>query len=347
MDQGAIANGSASEYPDASQVNRRPPVFRRGKRSIYTECETKVFAVCGDSIAIGGYITKVWNLMDNQAMPIYSKMHGETVKVTAIAFKPARDVNDEGKRLWLGTSFGEMLEVDVLSGQEVYIKSNAHSRSQVIRLYRHAADIWSLDDDGRLHIWPPDDTGSPNLAQTPHSFRLTKVHSFSMLVGNYLWHASGKDIRAYQYDARNQTLEQANQQIFSTPGAGDVTSGTTISSQPDRVYFGHNDGKISIYSRRDYSLISVVNASVYWTTSLAGVGDYLWAAYNTGMIYVYDTSKPSWVVKKDWKGHGKSIFGLHLDPTSLWKLDRLQVATLGADNFLKVWDGMLEDDWLG
>ena len=38
--------------------------------------------------------------------------------------------------------------------------------------------------------------------------------------------------------------------------------------------------------------------------------------------------------------------GLLLDPSSIWTLQRLQVASVGHDNYVRLWDGMLEEDWL-
>lgn len=131
------------------------------------------------------------------------------------------------------------------------------------------------------------------------------------------------------------------------PNVGEVTAGTMISGQGDRIYFGHIDGKVTIYSCKDYSCMGVVNVSLYKISCLVGVGDYLWAGYNTGMIYVYDTRTQPWKVKKDWKAHEKTIAGILVDRTSIWKLDRLQVASLGTDNLIHIWDGLLEEDWLG
>jgi hypothetical protein len=50
---------------------------------------------------------------------------------------------------------------------------------------------------------------------------------------------------------------------------------------------------------------------------------------------------------KDWKAHDKPIAGIVADRSSIWKLDRLQVASLGTDTMLRIWDGMLKSDWLG
>ncbi|KAF1986524.1 DNase I-like protein [Aulographum hederae CBS 113979] len=333
-----------TDYPDSSQVNRRPPLFPRRPYEIGTEYNTKLFAVCGEYICTTGYVTKVWNVLSGELL--LDTTHGETVKVTALAFKPATEVEDEGKRLWMGTNGGEIFELDIPSQQVVYVKSNAHARREVLKIYRHAADMWSLDDDGKLHVWPPDEKGEPNLAQTPHSFRVPKGHTFSLLAGSHLWLAIGKDIRIFHYEPSGNSFTQVLQILLAQPNVGEVTSGTTISSQPDRVYFGHIDGKVTIYSRKDYSCLGVVNVSLYRISSLVGVGDYLWAAYNTGMIYVYDTKCKPWVVKKDWKAHEATIAGVQVDRSSIWKMDRLQVASLGTDNIVRLWDGMMKDDWL-
>ena len=155
-----------------------------------------------------------------------------------------------------------------------------------------------------------------------------------------------KDVRVFMPGARSDAEFQVLRAPLSQPGTGDITAGTTLSSKPELVYFGHSDGKVSVYNRYDFSCIAVVNVSLYRISTLIGVGDYLWAGYSTGMAYVYDTSTTPWRVKKDWKAHDKQICSIVADPSALWKLDRLQVVSLGTDNTIRIWDGYLEDDWL-
>lgn len=340
------STASLSDYPDSSQSNRRPPQFRHPPYEIPTKYDTKLFAICGDFACTSGYITRAWNVTTGELLMTLS--HGETTKMTSMAFKPATDVEDEGKRLWLGSNSGEIFEVDIPSQGVVNTRPNAHSRREVIRIYRHASNMWSIDEDGKVLVWPPDTDGSPNLSHSPMAFNVINhpKHTFSILTGNKLWFANGKDIRIYQYEAKNETLVQATQKPLAQPGVGEVTSGSTVSGQPDRIYFGHNDGKVSIYSCNDYSCLGVVSVSLYKISTLAGVGDYLWAGYNTGKIYVYDTTTTPWMVKKDWHAHEDRIAGIVNDRTSLWKQDRLQVASLGTDNMLRIWDGMLQGDCL-
>lgn len=336
---------SLSEFPDTSEANRRPPQFKRRPHEIPTKYETRLMTVCGEFVCTTGYVTRVWSLLTGGLL--MSLVHGDTTKVTAVAFKPAKNVEDEGTRLWLGTNAGEIYEVDIPSQIVVFTKANAHPRREIVKMYRHAAEMWSLDDDGKLHVWPSDETGLASLAQTPLSFRVPKGHLCSTTVGKQLWIATGKDTRVFERNHDVSAFSEVLQRPLSQPGVGEATSCTTISSQPDRIYFGHTDGKVTMFSTKDYSCLGCVNVSLYKISSLVGVGDYLWAGYKTGMIYVYDTTCYPWKVKKDWHAHDNPIAGMTVDRSSVWKLDRLQVVSLGTDNMVRLWDGVLTEDWLG
>ncbi|KAF2024281.1 DNase I-like protein [Setomelanomma holmii] len=333
-----------TDYPDSSQANRRPPLFPDNISGIPTGYETKLFAICGDYICTTGYVTNVWNVLNGKLLMTLS--HGDTVKATAVAFRPAKDVEDEGKRLWLGTNTGEMHEIDIPTQSVIFTKTNAHNRSAIVKIFRYASEMWSIDDDGTLHIWPSDDTGSPSLRQAPLTFGIPRGHTFSIISGSQLWIATTKEIRVFKRTADSNYFQKMTRDPLSQPNVGEVTSGAIVSSQPDRMYFGHTDGKVTIYSKKDFECLGVVNVSLYKISSLVGVGDYLWAGYSTGMIYVYDTKSTPWKVLKDWKAHEKPIAGILADRTSIWKLDRFQVASLGTDMMLRVWDGMLKNDWL-
>jgi hypothetical protein len=79
---------------------------------------------------------------------------------------------------------------------------------------------------------------------------------------------------------------------------------------------------------------------------MTGVGDFLWAGFKTGMVYVYDIRTKPWRALKDWQCSDGPVMDIVADLTSIWKNGRLQVVSLGNDNILRVWDGMLEDDTL-
>ncbi|KAK5164621.1 uncharacterized protein LTR77_009827 [Saxophila tyrrhenica] len=321
-----------SDYPDSSQASRRPPKYRKRPWQIPTEYDTRTFAVCGEYVCTTGHRTKVWSLRTGELLV---DMEHPDIKVSSLVFKPAASADDEGSRIWLGTSVGEIHELDVPSQAVVKTRTNAHTRKEIIRIFRYASELWTLDDSGDLNVWKSDHTGSLSLDSQFTSYRTVRGHTYSIVLGKHLWHAAGKEI---QFQVVWNPLSQF--------GTGEVHSGATLSAKPDLVYFGHQDGKVSIYNRNDFSCTAVVNVSMYKLSSMAGVGEYLWAGFNTGMAYVYDTSTIPWTVKKDWRAHEKQICGISADRSALWKLDRLQVVSLGTDNLLKIWDGMLEEDWL-
>jgi WD40 repeat protein len=335
-----------AEYPDSSLSNRRPPYFKEGPIDISTRYDTRIFDACGEFVCTSGHCTRIWDLRNGEQ--ILSLSHGESVKILSVSFKPAANPEDEGDRLWLGNNFGELLEIKTISQNPIVATNNsAHTRREIIRIYRYRHELWTLDDSGTLHLWAQDSSGLLTLDGPSLSFRVPKGHTFSLIVGDKLWHAAGSDIRVFMPTLDTSVQFQVLQRPLSHPGVGDVTSGAVISNQPDRVYFGHADGKVSIYSRHSYSCLGIVNVSIYKINSLAGVGSYLWAAYNTGMIYVYDTTQAPWLVKKDWRAHENPVINILANNCSFWKLERLQVVSLGADNVLRLWDGLLQDDWLG
>ena len=337
---------TSADYPDTSRSNRKPPRAHKCASAIETKYDTRLFDACGKYICATGYLTRAWDATTGEQ--IFHKAHNEKeTKVTAIAFKSGGAAEDEGKRLWLGTNYGELYEVDIPDQEVVQRMPGAHMHREIVKLYRYENYMWSLDDDGRFHVWPPDDTGSPSLLDSPQIQRLPKGHTFSIVVDGNLWYATGKDVRIYDPSRITEPSFQVTQSSFSQPNAGEITSGAVISSQINRLYFGHTDGKITVYSTRDHKCIGVYNVSTYKINCMAGAGSYLWAGFNTGMIYVYDTRSQPWLVKKDWLAHENPISGMLSDRTSVWKFNRLNVISLGMDNVIRVWDGLLEEDWLG
>ncbi|KAI0169510.1 DNase I-like protein [Hypoxylon sp. FL1284] len=334
-----------SQFPDATRVNRRPPYIKQGAHEIYTKYDTRIFDVCGQYVCTTGHLTRVWSLLDGEQ--VMSFAHGEGVKATAVAFKPTLDVQDEGTRLWVGNNIGEIVEVDVVTQSVIGNKTNAHGRYEISKIFRHFDEMWTLDEGGTLHVWGPDSEGVPNLGFNPHqTYRLPKGHTFSMIVGEELWYATGKEIRIFAPTTSGRNQLQVLMRPLMTEGAGEVTSGALLKSQPGKVFFGHNDGKVSIYSQKGCSCISVLSVSSYKINSLAGVGSYMWAAFNTGKICVYDVAESPWTIKKDWQAHNSPAIKIIADPASFYKLDRCQVVSLGADNMVRSWDGLLQDDYL-
>ena len=339
-------SSATSDYPEVRSSNRRHPYIKSSVREIDTKYDTRLIDICGQYVCTTGHLTRIWDSTTGEL--VLSLGYGDReIRVTALAFKPGANARQEGFRLWLGTSHGDIQEIDIATQEIVCTKSGVHDKREIIKIYRHQGSMWTLDDGGKLCIWPGDETGLPDLQRNPLSQTVPKGHTFSIIIQDTLWLATGKDIRIFRPNASGSPAFSLTQDPLTQPGIGVVTSGAVIGGQLDRVYFGHADGKITIYSTINYTCLGMVSVSVYKISSLAGAGFYLWAGYNTGMLYVYDTRSQPWSTRKDWTAHGGPILNVSTDRSSLWKEGVLRVVSLGADNAVRFWDGTLEDDWLG
>jgi len=330
------------DYPDSSHTNRRPPILDPDRWQVNGKTDGKVFDICGKLLCTGSYHTRIFDLETSEE--ILDLNHGETVKSTSVVFKPGNDINSEGKRIWIGNNIGELQEID-LETHITIAQSSAHNRTEIHKILRHHKDLWTLDEAGRLFVWPADESGVPNMKYSHISHKLMAKPTYAMVVEDTLWVASGREIRIYK-PGKESSFNVLTSPLPAVQGAGDVTCGTYSGEDGGRVYVGHADGKVTIYSLQNYSYLGSIKVSDYKINAMTMVGNKLWAVYKTGKVYVYDTASTPWKVTKDWKAHEGPATGILLDPSSVWLLGRSQVATTGHDGYVRLWDGMLEDDWI-
>ncbi|KUI71276.1 hypothetical protein VM1G_06934 [Cytospora mali] len=332
-------------YPDISNTNRRPPYMKHGQQEIITKSDVRNFDICGDLVCTSGHLTRVWSLRDGEM--VMSFAHGEGMKASSVIFKPGMNVDEEGKRLWIGNNNGDLMEADIATQTLVCTKTAAHQRSEIVKIYRHFNELWSLDETGTLHVWGPGPDAVPELSGHPHqTYRLPKGHTFSIVVGDELWHATGREIRVFLPTVDGKVQFQVLLRALFQESAGEVTSGTILPSAPGKVFFGHSDGKVSVYSTKDYTCLEVLNVSTFKINSMQGICGDIWAGYSNGRMCVYDVAQSPWAIKKEWQAHNDPILRIIADRSGSYRLERHQVLSLGADNAIRVWDGMLEDDWL-
>ena len=345
QDLGIYASPVA-DYPDASNTNRRPPFIKQGVTEIDTTYDSRLVDICGQYVVAAGHITRVWNVSSGELVANLGHAEKET-RVTALAFKPALTAECEGSSLWLGTNIGEMQELSISSQSIECSRVGAHERREIVRIHRYQNSMWTLDESGKLCVWQGDSTGLPDLKSNPRLHRVPRGYTFSLVIQGSLWLATGKDIRIFRPNSADHVAFSILQEPLSQPNVGTVTSGATISSQLDRVYFGHVDGKVTIYSTTDFTCLGIVSISNYRISCLVGVGTHLWAGYSTGMLTVYDCQAKPWVTKKNWLGHTNPVLNILVDRSSLWREGPLRVLSYGTDYTLRFWDGTLQTDWLG
>lgn len=349
------STSSISAYPDSSRANRRPPLLSGRQALLNTNMNIKHVCISGPYVAIStSDLTKVFNLKKDSSNSIWSYAHphnNDGYKVTSMEFKPTFDVSEDGSYLWVGTNKGELMEFDLLKGTQGLSdrRSNVHT-SSVNAILRCRHSLWTLDESGKCQVWLPEN-GEISMGHTPKTFRVIPRWTFAMAAGWRLWVGQGRNVQVYSPlqlygDAFNVTPRSITLPQGKT--VGNITCGTMLPTDKDRIFLGHDDGKVSIYSQRDCTCIDVVPINIYNIVTLAGVGEFLWAGFRTGMVYVYDTSATPWRVCKDWDAHHKTkITHLLADPTSLWRAGVGMVLSVAEDGVLKTWDALLMDDWLG
>ncbi|QIX01736.1 hypothetical protein AMS68_007253 [Peltaster fructicola] len=331
-------------FPDISAYNRRPPTWRQRPSQIHTEYDTRLLAVSGDLVCTSGFITRVWDVRTGQQ--IMNVVHPENFKVTAIAFKPAPTTNAASSQVWLGTSTGELHELDVRTQRIVDTSQRAHKGREVVKIYAQRLRLFTLDSAGNFAVWKSGKDGSPSLQSQFQLFHTQRGYTASVQCGSQIWIATGRDVRIYKPAASSESDFQVGHISLLQMNIGEVTSAATVETQPDLIYFGHTDGKISICSRSSMRCMSTVHVSLNKIGHIFGAGQYLWTGFGTGTIQVYDTSVTPWNTMKEWPAHSKQISSISCDISSLTATDGLRVVTLGADNIIKLWDGLFEDDWV-
>lgn len=335
------------DVPDLSRLNRRFPYCSTGPRAVHIGRDARLVEACGTYLCAIGHFAAIWDVTTGNKV-FNLGQNDKDVRYTAMAFKPGHKSADEGSRLWLGTSYGDLQEVDILSQSIISTMTSPHEKREIVRIHRHQNAMWTIDDGGKLCMWLGQADGLPSLQATPNVYRVQKNHTCSLIIEGNLWFASGKEIWIYRPGVRVKEEFTVLQKPLSQPQIGFITSSTIVNSQMDRIYFGHTDGKISVYSVTTYSCLSIVNSNVYKINSLVGAGSLLWAALSIGMIYVFDTSTQPWKVMKGWPAHDNSpVVALVADRSSIWKEGHLPLLSLGADHTIRFWDGALKEDWLG
>ena len=289
------------------------------------------------------------------------------IKVTSIEFRPCREKEDRGHVVWLGTKEGALLEMDTRSGAVTATRWAAHPHP-VTHVFRCGRAMVTLDDGGKALIWAPEsaDGDDVDLVKShPRVMRIAEKQDFVKMVGGKLWTAARVDqvangtaggvgatkvpvLRVYDLFKLGNVVKT----VTPTEHVGAVTSATIMPSQPDHVYIGHEEGFVSVWLLAADDGIpkceEVMKVSTSDVLCLEGVNDRLWAGGRSGLISAYDTTQKPWVVTNCWNAHpGLPVVKLGVDAMGIEKTGRLCVVSVGRDEVVRFWDGLLGLDWIG
>ncbi|KAI0730015.1 DNase I-like protein [Fomitopsis betulina] len=363
----------AESLPDFTRSSRRPPAVdchNYCEFNIHVPAYTSAVAVSGHTIAVAHHThIKIYDLSVSEA-PVWSidsrdagvdKLNG--FKVTAVEFRPTLNATDRGAFLWLGCKDGSLIELDIRSGTITAVKQVAHAHA-VTHMFRHGRAMVTMDDAGKVLVFAPeaDSTDDVHLVYTPaRVVRIADKQEFARLIGGQLWTSTrdpggggsaastsrGPIVRVYDiFDPKS-----TGRSLLPTEHLGAVTSGTILPSQPDKVYLGHEGGHVSVWTlvTKDGLPLceEVIKVSTSDVLSLEGVNDRLWAGGRIGTITAYDVVQRPWVATNSWQAHTKlPVLRLAVDTWSIEKLGRLTVYSVGRDEKLRFWDGLLGTQWV-
>ncbi|KAJ6473178.1 hypothetical protein C8R45DRAFT_1012527 [Mycena sanguinolenta] len=360
----------APDLPDSSRSSRRPPhlSFRAGYVGP-SEPKITVPAHHGHAIVSGTRIAvathhhlKIYDVTQSD-VPLFSLDkkdigHGHGIKelrVLSMEYRPCSDPADRGCLLWIGTKDGHLVELDVRTGCVTAAKLSAHIHP-IVRIFRHGRSMITLDDSGKTLLFSPsDDDEDIRLAFTPPRVaRITEKQDFAQMVYGKLWTAS----RAELHGARMQTVRVFDLFVPGAPGrsavplepVGAITDATMLPSNPGTVYLGHEGGTVSLWALEDDGwprCIEIVRVSTSDVLCLVGVNNRLWAGGRGGVISAYDVSVKPWLVTNAWMAHTKlPVNQLAVDHYGIEKTGRLCVSSVGRDEQVRLWDGLLASDWV-
>ncbi|CAN6607614.1 hypothetical protein TRVA0_003S03268 [Trichomonascus vanleenenianus] len=329
------------EYPDSSQANRRAPIYDGVLHSITTKSEVKATSIHGRFLAVCAATTRVFDLQSGECVWTMTNLE---VRVTAVAFKDTRP-EDDGKVLWLGTKEGNIIEIHIDHPEMVVKRENCHL-TPVVLIHKNRGEIWTLSDDGKLCIWNGEITGVPKIHRVTPNFKAFAANY------DYLWVGRNRQVQVYQPSlAQNVPFALTAKPIPAYAGNPSARGATEFSCAgvhpgcPDLLFFGHEDGTITIYSQSRMVALESLNVSINKICAIRGVGHYLWIGLRTGNILVCDVSSRPWKVLKEWKAHDSPVSCIHCNDYTLQN-GTLPIATFGTELSLCIWDGLLKQDWI-
>ncbi|KAF9236877.1 Endonuclease/exonuclease/phosphatase [Melanogaster broomeanus] len=319
--------------PDSSHSSRQPPALSSFR---YSESRIHVPAYSGN-IAVAGRTGDIplWTLDTKEAGM-------RDAKVTCLEFRHARDEEDRGQYMWVGTKEGHLFEIDIRTGGLTASKLGVHAH-QVTHMFRHGRAMITIDDTGKMLVFHPDANASAGVGAgpaddvslvytAPRVYRIgEKMETEVSSAGT----ASVPVVRIYDVFAPGSI----GRAVMPAQHVGAVTSGTILPSDPDRA------GTISVWDIFTSDGTPVLSTSD--VLCLEGVNDRLWAGGRKGMISAYDVSARPWVVTNCWDAHaGLPVLRIFVDPYAIERLERLSVVSVGRDEQMRFWDGLLGADWV-
>ncbi|CAK5264612.1 unnamed protein product [Mycena citricolor] len=361
------ADEGPPDLPDSSRSSRKPPhlLFRAGQNDlkITVPAHSGLVIVSGTRIVTAtNHHIKIYDVAqsDTPVISLEKREIGHSqglkeLRPTSMEYRTCGRPGDRGFLLWIGTKDGHLVELDVRTGVVTAAKIGAHLHP-IVRIFRHGRSMITMDDAGKTLLFAPSDDGEDiQLAFTPPRVtRVTEKQDFAQLICGKLWTASRVDL----HGSRLQTIRVYDlfapgapfRAVAPTEAIGAITDATMLPSTPGIVYAAHEAGSVSLWKLDQDGwpqCIDIVRVAISDVLCIEGVNNRLWAGARNGAISAYDVSVKPWVITNCWMAHTKlPVKQLSVDHYGIEKTGRLCVTSVGRDEHVKLWDGLLAFDWI-
>lgn len=356
------------DLPDSSRSSRKPPCadFYPHSESYISVPHNGVHAVAGSVVAIvSSHAVKLFDLAVSESplrvldLKDISSDH-RSRKPTSLAFVNSPAGGEKAALLWIGTKDGHIFEVDIRSAALVSSKIAAHAQA-VTHIFSTGHMVVTMDDNGKALIFAPDDSQDSVLSGAQARVaRVADKQDFVKLIAGRLWTSARESSSGSANSSRGPIVRvydvlapgSSGRSLLPTEHVGTVTCGTMLPSNPGYVYLGHEGGTVTIWTLEGAQgtpeCVDVVKVSMSDILCLAGVNDRLWAGSRAGHISAYDTSQKPWVMTNSWVAHRDvPVTHLSVDPWSITSVGKLCAVSIGRDEKMRFWDGLLAVTWIG
>jgi hypothetical protein len=104
------------------------------------------------NVVTGTHNTRVYNIYtgENTITMDHTASNDVSNRVCSMVFAPSLIFEDEGRYLWLGMQDGAVLVVDIVSGDIIGKRTDAHTCAVTTMLRYRNEEIWTIDDGAIL-----------------------------------------------------------------------------------------------------------------------------------------------------------------------------------------------------
>ncbi|KAA1477496.1 DNase I-like protein [Dentipellis sp. KUC8613] len=353
---------AADAMPDTSRSSRKAPSFPDellNADNVSVPAHHGFVATAGRVLVVAthGHV-RAFDLATGEQQWVHDSrtlgLGGKELRPTALGLQSSSVA-------WVGTKEGHLIALDLAGGGALGSRLSVHAHA-VSHILRHGHSMVTLDDTGKALVF---DDGALAGPAPPRVVRIADKQDFAQLFAGKLWTsaresgagaggangagstARGPLVRVYDVFVPGS----AGRSLLPPEHIGAVTAGTLLPSAPGQVFLGHEGGFVSVWAvdagQGVPACTEVMRVSVSDVLGLVGVHDRLWAGGRKGTIAAYDVSHKPWMMTNMWNAHaGLPVQRIAVDPYSIDALGKLVVYSIGRDERVRFWDGMLGADWV-